>query len=62
MERLLSRREVAELLGVPVSTVANWASEAKGPRFLKVGRHARYRLVDVEAWLDAQSIDPAGAA
>jgi predicted DNA-binding transcriptional regulator AlpA len=35
---------------VPVSTVYRWNSDGTGPRRLKIGKHVRYRLVDVEAW------------
>jgi predicted DNA-binding transcriptional regulator AlpA len=40
----LARRE-----GLPVSTVSRWNSDGTGPRRLKIGKHVRYRLVDVEA-------------
>jgi excisionase family DNA binding protein len=60
VEKLLSRSECADIIGVPASTLANWASEGKGPRYLRVGRHSRYRPADVERWLDAQTRDPSG--
>lgn len=43
--------EVAALLGVPVATLANWRCAGKGPPFLKVGRHVRYRRGDVDGWI-----------
>lgn len=46
--------EVAEYLGIPVKTLAEWRSQGKGPEWRKVGRHARYRWADVEKWVDAQ--------
>jgi excisionase family DNA binding protein len=42
----------AFLGGVPVGTLANWRYQGRGPRFVKVGRHVRYRRSDVEAWLE----------
>lgn len=57
-ERLLSRVEVAELLGVPAKTVARWASLGEGPAFFKVGRHTRYRDRDVERWLAERRQEP----
>jgi predicted DNA-binding transcriptional regulator AlpA len=30
--------------------VYRWNSDGTGPRRLKIGKHVRYRLVDVEAW------------
>jgi excisionase family DNA binding protein len=50
VERLLTRQEVADRLGVPVKTVATWAYTGVGPRYIRVGKHARYRSADVEAW------------
>lgn len=53
--RLWSPTELAEYLGVPVSTVYRWNHMGSGPRVLKVGRHARYRFSDVNLWLEEQS-------
>lgn len=47
--------EVAEYIGVPVRTLAQWAWKGTGPRWSKVGRHRRYRWDDLEKWLDEQS-------
>jgi excisionase family DNA binding protein len=54
VEKLLSRRELAELLGVPAQSVASWASQGIGPTYVIVGRHARYRVSDVERWLESK--------
>jgi excisionase family DNA binding protein len=54
--RLASRAEVAEYLGVPVRTLEQWAYRREGPRYRVIGRHARYRWADVEAWIDAQQV------
>ncbi|WKK13875.1 helix-turn-helix domain-containing protein [Rhodococcus ruber] len=51
---LLTRREVADRLKLPVKTLATWASTGKGPRFARIGKYARYRLSDVIAWEDEQ--------
>lgn len=50
----LTRPEVGERLKVPVKTLAQWASQGKGPRYHVFGRHARYRLSDCVAWENAQ--------
>ena len=49
-DRWMSRQELAERLGVPVKTLAEWASKGTGPRYAKFGRHVRYRLSDVIDW------------
>ena len=51
-EPLLSNDQLAEMVNVPVGTVRKWRHEGTGPPALKVGRHVRYRLADVEAWLE----------
>ncbi len=59
-EQLLTRAQVAELLQLPVSTVAGLAYKSTGPRYFRVGRHTRYRLADVLAWLEEHSSDQKG--
>jgi excisionase family DNA binding protein len=49
---LLSTLDLASYLGVPVTTLYGWRYKGEGPRASKVGRHLRYRRIDVEAWLD----------
>jgi predicted DNA-binding transcriptional regulator AlpA len=49
-ERWLSRSELADRYGLPVKTLAQWASKGTGPRYARMGRHVRYRLSDVIAW------------
>jgi len=50
---LLSPHELSAYLGVPLATVYRWRSRREGPPGIRVGRHVRYRLGDVEQWLDA---------
>lgn len=51
----LTRPEVAERLRVPEKTLAQWASQKRGPRYARFGRHTRYRLSDLIAWENAQA-------
>jgi excisionase family DNA binding protein len=57
-DRLLHAIDVSLLLGVPRATLANWRSAGKGPPFVKVGRHVRYRREDVDRWVEAQVVQP----
>lgn len=50
----LTRQEVADRLKVPAKTLAQWASQGKGPQFAKIGRFARYKTSDVIDWENAQ--------
>jgi excisionase family DNA binding protein len=49
---LLTAAEVAEYLEVPQGTLANWRYLGRGPAFVRLGRHVRYRSEDVAAWID----------
>lgn len=46
----LSRKQLANRLGVPHKTPAEWATKGTGPRYARFGRHVRYRLSDVITW------------
>lgn len=50
----LTRAEVADRFRVPEKTLAQWASQGKGPKYAKFGRHVRYRLADVADWEETQ--------
>ncbi len=53
-DQLLGSQELADYLGVPLQTVYVWAARGTGPERVKVGRHTRYRMSAVNAWLDAK--------
>lgn len=57
----LTRRELAARQKLPVATLAQWASQGKGPRYARFGRHVRYRLSDVVAWENANTMQSADA-
>jgi predicted DNA-binding transcriptional regulator AlpA len=51
-DRLLTRREVAEILGFQTATLARWAWKKEGPPFMKVGRKSvRYRASELRDWV-----------
>lgn len=54
-QKLASPRELADYLGVPLPTLAQWRYHGTGPKPIKVGRHIRYRWSSVEEWLDSQT-------
>lgn len=49
-EKHLSPEDLAARERVPLQTVYGWNRDRTGPRFMKIGRHVRYRLADVLAW------------
>jgi predicted DNA-binding transcriptional regulator AlpA len=58
-DRLWTTQEVAEFLGVPVTTLHRWRYDGTGPDAFRVGRHLRYDPDVVRCWLrDECSRDP----
>ena len=51
---LLDDRAVARAISVSPSTVRRWRLLRQGPRYLKIGASVRYRLRDVQAWLESR--------
>lgn len=51
-ELLLTKRQVAELLQVSVSTVERLTRTGEGPQSIKFGRSRRWRREDVERWVE----------
>lgn len=56
METLITPSELAEMLHVPLSTLGQWRYLGRGPAYVKVGRHVRYRASEIEQWLEAQTV------
>jgi len=60
-ERLLTRQEAANVLGVKPQTLAVWASARRYDLpFIKVGRCVRYRMSDLQSFLDRRTVGQAG--
>ncbi len=57
LDKHLSPAELAEREGVPLDTVFQWNRKGTGPRYMRIGRHVRYRLADVVAWEDSRLVD-----
>ena len=55
--RLLDAQEIADRLRIPLQTLYRWRVDGRGPKAFKLGRHLRYRLADVDAWVESQADD-----
>lgn len=53
-EQLLTPRQLADYLNVPLSTLYSWRYHDNGPPGLRVGKHLRYRWADVQKWVQDQ--------
>ena len=52
----LRRDEAAKFLKISKSTLANWASEGKGPTFHKVGRIPVYAVTELRRFIEANTV------
>jgi excisionase family DNA binding protein len=60
-EPLWKVEDLATYLGVPVQTIYAWNSRGLGPRYVKAGRHVRFRPEDVHAWEKTREHGPDAA-
>lgn len=55
MCKLLSTPEAAEFLGLSRQSLEKWRCLGEGPLFIKCGRRVKYRLSDLEVWLNSRA-------
>lgn len=60
--RLLSRNEVEATYGIAKRFLEIAACKGGGPDFVKVGRLTRYRVQDIEDWIDKHRYPSTSAA
>lgn len=58
MDELVSEQELAAWLKVSPHTLRTWRNRNQGPAFVRAGSLYRYRVADVQAWLDARKVEP----
>ncbi len=58
----ISRRDLADALGVTVDTLGRWEARRAGPPCVRAGRKVLYRRRAVEDWLAAQEMPRAKTA
>ena len=46
----LTPEDLSQRYGVPLATVYQWRLKAYGPKGIRVGKHVRYSLGEVERW------------
>ena len=52
-DELFDQAPIAQILLVKEKTMETWRSRGGGPKYIKIGRLVRYRLSDVQAFIDA---------
>jgi helix-turn-helix protein len=57
--KLMTEQDAAQIVGVTVHALRAWRWRKKGgPAYLKLGSCVRYRLSDIQAYLDRHLVDP----
>ncbi|MEV8339102.1 helix-turn-helix domain-containing protein [Leucobacter sp. NPDC077196] len=54
LEPLLDITELADYLGVPISTLYDWRARGLGPRAYRFGKRLKFALSDVQTWMETQ--------
>ena len=54
----VNEHEAARLIGVAVQSLRNWRHQRKGPPYLKISRSVRYKIEDLESYMNSKRIDP----
>jgi excisionase family DNA binding protein len=52
---MIDVREVAEILSISTRSVWRLVASGELPQPIRFGRNVRWRLADVEAWIDARA-------
>jgi excisionase family DNA binding protein len=60
--RTLTPADVADIFGVSVATVREWANDGRLPSFRTPGGQRRFRQEDIDAYLEAGDGDAAAGA
>jgi len=56
MQPLLTRRQASEMLALSERTVERLRCSSLGPKFVRCGRSIRYRVADLEEWIERRVV------
>jgi predicted DNA-binding transcriptional regulator AlpA len=56
LDRLISRQELTDLLGVCYVTLWSWMQQGKFPRAIAIGAKSMWRASEVSAWLRSRPV------
>jgi predicted DNA-binding transcriptional regulator AlpA len=59
--KLLNEDQSAKMLGCSAALLRKWRLFREGPSYVKIGRLVRYRLEDLNAFLDSHRVVAGGA-
>jgi len=58
MNQIVNEVKAAERICHGVQTLRNWRHLGKGPAYLKIGRSVRYKVEDLENFINSKRVDP----
>jgi predicted DNA-binding transcriptional regulator AlpA len=61
LEPLMDVHELAAYPGIPISPVYDWRVHGIGPRAYRFGKHLKFAISDVRAWI-AQQREPSSSS
>lgn len=57
-KRVITEREAAAFTGVSQAALRLWRRESRGPAYVRFGRAIRYRVDDLDRFLDQHRVEP----
>jgi hypothetical protein len=57
-DEILTEREAAAKLYAKTGTLTKWRTRGRGPAYLKLSGKIRYKLSDLEAYIEASRVVP----
>ena len=57
-DKHLSPEDLAHRQGVPLQTVYGWNKTRTGPDYMKIGRHVRFDVADLDAFIARGRVEP----
>jgi len=58
MTELYNTQKAADFLGYKKNTLEIWRYNNTGPKYSKFGKEVRYRVSDLEKYIDDHAVDP----
>lgn len=58
--RTLHEPDASRYIGLSRAYLRQARAQGRGPAYLRIGRAVRYRVVDLDAFLDAHRVEPRG--
>ena len=50
-QKTATTKQISEIYGIPVGTLANLRYQKRGPKYYRVSRKVLYAISDVEDWI-----------